>query len=295
MSFAVITDTSANLPTAYLREHGIGVVPFSYYIDGRELSCKDTEGFDGDTFYDSIRSGVKVTTSMINADRYEKCFRAALEAGEDLVYVGMSSGISGSCSCAEGVADSLRSEYPDRAIITVDTFGASLGEGLLVMLAAELRDRGFGADEARSVLEDRRAYMCQVFTVDDLMHLRSTGRLSNAAALIGRMLNIKPLLKGDTKGRIVAFRKVRGRRRSIEAMAEEYDRLVDGAAGQVIGIAQAGCRGDAEALCELLRKNHPPRDILTVEYEPVTGSHVGPGALALFFFGNPEFRGEKTL
>ena len=119
--------------------------------------------------------------------------------------------------------------------------------------------------------------------------------LSNAAALIGTMLNIKPLLKGDTKGRIVAFRKVRGRRRSIEAMAEEYDRLVDGAAGQIIGIAQAGCRGDAEALCELLRKNHPPRDILTVEYEPVTGSHVGPGALALFFFGNPEFRGEKTL
>ena len=295
MSFAVITDTSANLPTAYTREHGIGIVPFSSYIDGRELTCTNTEAFDGDTFYDSIRSGMKVSTSMINTDRYEKCFRGALEAGEDLVYVGMSSGISGSCGCAEGVADRLRAEFPDRVIITVDTLGASLGEGFLVMLAAELRDRGFSAEETGAVLEDRKGCMCQVFTVDDLMHLRSTGRLSNAAALIGTMMNLKPLLKGDTKGRIVAFRRVRGRRRSIEAMAEEYDRLVDNAAGQIIGIAHAGCRRDAEALCELLRRNHPPRDILTVEYEPVTGSHVGPGALALFFFGSREFRGERTL
>ena len=295
MNFAVVTDTSANLPTAYTREHDIAVVPFSYYIDGRELTCTDTEAFDGDTFYDAIRAGTKVTTSLINTERYERCFRPILESGRDLLYVGMSSGISGSYDCASGVARSLKAEFPEREIRTVDTLGASLGEGFLVMAAAELRDLGRGAAEAAAVLEEQKERMCQVFTVDDLMHLRSTGRLSNAAAVIGTVLNVKPLLKGNTKGQIVAFRKVRGRRRSIEAIAESYDRLVEDAGSQVIGIAQAGCRKDAEVLSALLKRNNPPRDILTVEYEPVTGSHVGPGALALFFFGERGFRGEKNL
>ncbi len=135
--------------------------------------------------------------------------------------------------------------------------------------------------------------MCQVFTVDNLMHLRRTGRLSNAAAVVGTVLNIKPLLKGNENGNIVSFAKVRGRRRSIEAIAAQYDRLVENAGDQVIGIAHADCGDDAEYLCTLLRKNNPPKDIMVVDYEPVTGSHVGPGALALFFFGSDEFRGEK--
>ena len=295
MSFAVVTDTSANLPTAYTRAHDVAVVPFSYYIQGQELTCTDTEAFDGDAFYDAIRAGTKVSTSLINPERYERCFRPILESGSDILYVGMSSGISGSYDCASGMAQSLRAEFPEREICTVDTIGASLGEGLLVMTAVELRDGGSSAAEAAAVLEERKKRMCQVFTVDDLMHLRSTGRLSNAAALIGTVLNIKPLLKGDTNGKIVAFRKVRGRRRSIEAIADSYDRLVENAGEQLIGIAQAGCREDAEALCALLRRNNPPRNILTVEYEPVTGAHVGPGALALFFFGSRDFRGEKNL
>ena len=295
MSFAIITDTSANLPTAWTREHGIAVVPFSYYIDGRELTCTDTEAFDGDAFYNAIRGGTRVSTSLINPEKYTAAFRRALSAGEDVLYVGMSSGISGSYQCAVTAADSLRPEFPDREIYTVDTLGASLGEGFLATMAVELRTEGRSAAETFAVLEEQKMRMCQVFTVDDLMHLRHTGRLSNAAALIATVLNIKPLLKGNEKGQIVSFQKVRGRRRSIEAIAENYDRLVENAAGQVIGIAQAGCREDAEYLCTLLRRHNPPRDILTVEYEPVTGSHVGPGALALFFFGRREFRGEKQL
>ena len=295
MSFAIITDTSANLPTAWTRANDVAVVPFSYYIDGREFTCTDTEAFDGDAFYDAICSGTRVSTSLINPERYTAAFRRALESGEDVLYVGMSSGISGSYQCAVTAAEALRGEFPAREICTVDTLGASLGEGLLVMMAADLRAEGRTVSEIHGILEDRKAAMCQVFTVDDLMHLRHTGRLSNAAALIATVLSIKPLLKGNTKGQIVSFQKVRGRRRSIEAIAENYDRLVEDAAGQIIGIAQAGCREDAEYLCKLLRRNNPPKEILTVEYEPVTGSHVGPGALALFFFGSRRFRGEKTF
>ena len=125
--------------------------------------------------------------------------------------------------------------------------------------------------------------MFNVFTVDDLMHLRRGGRLSNLSAIVGTVLNIKPLLKGNEEGKIVAFAKVRGRKQSIRALAQVYDRLAVDPGEQTVGIAQAGCADDARMLAELLRANRPPRQILTVAYEPVTGSHVGPGALALFF------------
>ena len=134
--------------------------------------------------------------------------------------------------------------------------------------------------------------MCQVFTVEDLKYLRNTGRLSNMAAIVGTMLNIKPLLKGNTEGKIVSFAKLHGRKRAIRAMAEQYDRMVRNAGAQTVGIAHADCQADVDYLVSLLKANNPPRDIMTVMYEPVTGSHVGPGTLALFFFGDRKFRGQ---
>ena len=193
------------------------------------------------------------------------------------------------------MADQLRDEFPDRQIFTVDTIGASLGEGLLALIAADMRDAGKTAAETAERLEYLKVGMCQVFTVDDLMHLRRTGRLSNAAAIIATVLSIKPLLKGNENGNIVSFAKIRGRRKSIEAIAEQYDRLVENAGDQVIGIAHADCRTDADYLISLLQRKHPPKDVMLVDYEPVTGSHVGPGALALFFFGSRTFRTEKHL
>jgi len=292
MSFSIITDTSANLPTPLLREHSIAAVPFHYYIKEREFACTDTEAFDSKSYYAAIREGTKVTTSLVSPAVYAEYFRVPLERGEDLLFVGMSSGISGSFGAAQLAAAQLREEFPQREIYLIDSIGASLGEGFLALRAVELRAEGMSAAQAAAQLEPLRERMCQVFTVDDLMHLRSTGRLSNAAAVIATVLNIKPLLKGNENGQIVSFAKVRGRRRSIEAIAENYDRLVENAAGQTVGIAHADCLEDAEYLISLLRRHNPPRDVMLVDYEPVTGSHVGPGALALFFFGSDRFRGE---
>lgn len=292
MSFSIITDTSANLPTAWLRNNGITAVPFSYYIDGREFKCLDTGNFNGGKFYSSIREGTKVTTSLISPSGYSDYFRIPLENGEDMMFIGMSSGISGSFQAAQLAARYLREEFPERKIELVDSIGASLGEGLLVVKAAEMRASGAGIEETAAAIEQMKISMCQVFTVDDLMYLRSTGRLSNAKAVIGSVLNIKPLLKGNGEGKIVSFAKVRGRRRSIEAVASNYDRLVSDPADQIIGIAHADCQEDVDYLCELLKRNNPPKDIMIVDYEPVTGSHVGPGAIALFFFGSNEFRDE---
>ncbi len=291
--FEIITDTSANLDCRWLEDNHIRVIPFHYYVDGQDRTCTDTEGFDGPAFYNAMRNGEKVTTSQITPQAYLDVMRPLLDAGHDILFVGMSSGISGSYGAARLAAAQLREEFPERQIETVDTLGASLGEGLLVLRAVERREEGWSLSAAAEELRSLRRGMCQVFTVDDLMHLRRTGRLSNAKAVVATVLNIKPLLKGNENGSIVSFAKIRGRRRSIEAIAEQYDQLVENADEQTVGIAHADCPEDAEALAELLRRNHPPRDFLIVDYEPVTGSHVGPGALALFFLGSRDFRKKK--
>lgn len=291
MSFAVVTDTSGNLPTRMAESYGLRVVPFIYIYDGIEHSCLDTERFDGDAFYECIRRGLIVTTSQISPETFAQVFREYLEAGQDVIFVSMSSGISGSCASAHVAAQMLAEEFPQRRVEVVDTRGASLGEGLVALEAARLRDEGRDTAEAAEALREMCERMFNVFTVDDLMHLRRGGRLSNLSAIVGTVLHIKPLLKGSEEGKIVAFAKVRGRKRSIQALAELYERLVVDSDRQMVGVAEAGCKADAQYLCSLMQNcPKPPKEILTVEYEPVTGSHVGPGALALFFLAGEGVR-----
>ena len=158
------------------------------------------------------------------------------------------------------------------------------------MRAADLRRAGKSIDEVYTELRALRHRMAQIFTVGDLRYLKRTGRLSNLEAAVGTVLQIKPLLKGDPQGRIVCFAKLRGRQRAIEAIAQRYEELVVDPETQVIGIAHADCEADAQILASMLRRSRPPKDILMVDYEPVTGSHVGPGALALFFLSNDKVR-----
>lgn len=284
--YSIVTDTSANLEPEVIQSFDMTVIPFNYYIDSNEQTCLDIKAFDGAAYYASIRAGARVTTSQVTPQRYIEYMKPLLDAGSDVLFVGMSSGVSGSYSSAEAAAAELRELYPERRIRLVDTLGASLGEGLLAIKAGELRQAGKSIDEAADELIRLRMRMCQIFTVDDIMHLRRTGRLSNLTAVIGAVLHIKPLLKGDREGKIVCFQKVRGRRSAIKAIAQSYARLVVSPDSQTVGIAHAGCIEDAELLKSLISELAPPKQIMTVCYEPVTGSHVGPGALALFFLGS---------
>ena len=283
MSFVVLTDTSGNLPNHKIREYDLHVIPFTYTINGQDFTCTDSEAFDGDAFYDRIRGGVTVTTTQISPQDYADFFEPYLKEGKDVIFVAMSSGISGSCNSAHIAADMLAETYPERSVRIIDTRGASLGEGIIAMQAARLRDSGCDVQQAVEILQDKVERMFNVFTVDDLMHLRRGGRLSNLSAIVGTVLQIKPLLKGNEEGKIVAFAKLRGRKKSIQALGQLYEKLAVNPEEQVVGIAQAGCREDAMYLAELIRHSKAPKEILMVEYEPVTGSHVGPGALALFF------------
>ena len=295
MQFIAVTDTSGNLPTRLSKDRGLKMIPFAYYIDGERFTCLDTEAFDGDAFYSMLKT-TEVKTSQINPDEYAEFFEPFLKDGKDVVYVAMSSGISGSCQSATIGAEMLSERYPDRVIEIVDTRGASLGEGLVAIEAANLRDKGLGAAEAAKQLRQYSERMFNVFTVNDLMFLRRGGRLSNLSAIVGTVLGIKPILKGGEDGRISAFDTVRSRRRSIKALASQYEKYVVNAEAQTIGIAHAACREDAEELIRLIKEGeHPPKDILLVDYEPVTGSHVGPGALALFFESCEGVRAVKCL
>ena len=286
--FRIVTDTSANLPTDYLQAEGIIVIPYTFQSGKGEQSCMDLTTFDAKTFYAQMRSGVKVTTSQIPPQRYLDVLTPMLAGGEDVLFVSMSSGISGSYASGQIAARQLREEFPERKLLLVDTYSASLGEGLLVMRAADCRREGMSIDETYKTLRALRHRMAQIFTVDDLRYLR---RLSNLEAAVGTVLQIKPLLKGDPQGKIVCFAKLRGRQRAVEAIAKRYEELAVDAQEQTIGIAHADCAPDAQILAAMLRRSSkPPKKILMVDYEPVTGSHVGPGALALFFLADENVR-----
>ncbi|MBQ4473608.1 MAG: DegV family protein [Lachnospiraceae bacterium] len=283
MAYRIVTDTSANLPTPWLEEHGVPVIPFIYIENGVEKTCMDTEAFDGHAFYEGMRHGSKPTTSQINPQMYEDTLGPILEAGEDVMFISMSSGISGSFHSSEMAAEELRERFPERTIYTIDTRGASLGEGIPVMKAVEMKEAGASIDEVYEAITKMCVRMCQVFMVDDLMNLRRTGRLSNAAAIVGTVLRIKPLLKGNELGQIVNTDIIRTRKKALTALADKYGRWVVNAKDQIVGIAHADCLKDAEFLASMLREKAEPKEILIVGYEPVTGCHVGPDTVALFF------------
>jgi len=291
MSFTVVTDSAGNLPNEIVESHKLIVIPLVYHFRNQDLTCTDISKFDGDDFYAKLKSGEVATTSQITPTNYTDVFQPILAAGHDIIYVSMASGISGTFNSANIAAAILKEQYPERKIGVIDTKGAALGEDFVAMRAAKLRDEGTDFETAVKYLNDYSKRLCNVFTVEDLLFLRRSGRLSNIASIVGTILNVKPMLKGSMEAKIVSFDKVRGRRKSIEILAHKYEALVRSPETQTIGIVHAACPQDADKLIKLISESSkPPKDIMCVGYEPVTGSHVGPGALALFFEGDENVR-----
>ncbi len=287
-SFKIVTDTSANLPSSLLEKHGIEVIPFYYGMEGEEHCCLDTEAFEdgeGEQYYAKLKAGVRVTTSQINPQTYIDFFEPILAGGEDLLYIGMSSGISNSYNSSEAAAEQLRGKYPERKIVAFDTLAASLGEGKAVLRAVGCRDKGMSMEDTIAVLEAERHDLYQTVLLDDLMFLHRGGRVSAPKALLGTVLGIRPILKGDAGGHLVVCGKTRGRKRGLEALADKYEKLIDRSRDQLVGIAYTDCPEDAYELRDMLAKIWKPAEFMVVRYEPVTGSYVGPGTVALFFDG----------
>ncbi len=283
-SFAVFADGSANLPQKMLG--GISLLPCEYTVDGEtQTYWGNIEDFDAHSFYEGLRQGKLVRTTLLNTHLFLSRFGPILTQGIDIIYISMSSGISGTYNAACMAARELMELYSGRFIHVVDSLGCGFGNGLLAVRAAELSRQGVSAREAAAILDEEVPHTCQYFTVDDLNFLKNTGRVSGVTAKIATVLNIKPVLFGDRTGHIISCAKVRGRKNSIEALAQKYEEKRVRTGPQNICISHGDCLQDAELLAGLVRAVTPDVPITICQHEPFSGAHVGPGMLGLFFRG----------
>lgn len=284
MSFAVFADGSANLPKSML--DGISLLPCEYTVDGEpQTYWGDVDSFDAHEFYDGLKIGKTVRTSLLNTQLFLSRFGTILTKGTDIIYISMSSGISGTYNAARLAAEELMELYQGRFVHVVDSLGCGFGSGLLAVKAAELSKQGMSARAAADILDQEVPHCCQYFTVDDLSFLKKTGRVSGMTAKIGTVLNIKPVLFGDPTGHIISCAKVRGRRKAIETLVKKYEEKRIKSGEQRICISHGDCLEDAEILAGLVRKITPECPITICQHEPFSGAHVGPGMLGLFFRG----------
>ncbi len=285
MAFAVFTDGTANLPGSLLE--GITLLPSEYTVDGEPRTYTgDIEHFDPKAYYDSLRSGVSVKTSLLNTGLFIEHFTPLLEEGTDVIYIAMSSGISGTYNAAKTAADQLMEEHPGRFVHIVDSHGCGFGSGMLAVRGAELSKEGKDVREAAQILDDMVPHCCQYFTVDDLNFLKRTGRVSGATALIGTTLRIKPILYGDHTGHIVSCAISHGRKKSVRMLAQKYSEKHMDLKAPKIYISHGDCIEDAESLRDMVLEITPDAEITICAHEPFSGAHVGPGMLGLFFLGN---------
>ena len=277
----IMTDNAANLPPELREQYNIREICLTYTVDGRLVD--GSAPFDGHDFYEALRRGAEVKTSMISPAAAREAIEPALAAGDDVLFLGISGGVSGTCWGVGLVAQELAAEYPGRRVQVLDTRGASLGEGLVVLEVARLAQQGADMDAIVARAETLCGKMRQHFMVDDLKFLRKGGRLSGAAALAGTLLQIKPILQGDENGKIVVRTKERGRKKAMDTLIALYNELVEDKSAPV-GISHAAAPAEALHLTTRLRQSGCTGPILSVCHEPVTGAHVGPGMLAVYFY-----------
>ena len=281
--YQIITDSGCDLPVEMQKELGLQAVSLTLLYKEQTLADSVTDEIK--TFYDGLREGETASTAAVNPDQWANAIKPSLEAGKDVLVVTFSSGLSTTYQSAVIAAEDLSKEYPDRKIRVVDSLCASLGQGLLMYYACQKRDEGMELDALADWLEDTKLHLCHWFTVDDLMYLKRGGRVSAATALVGTMLKIKPVLHVDDDGHLISKGKVRGRKASIDALADKVAQL--GRQEQdVMFICHGDCLEDAEYLKAQVQLRFGVKEVYIGYTGAVIGSHSGPGTLALFFLGD---------
>lgn len=289
MSFDIYTDSGANIPYALCEERGIRVIPFHYNADGKEYCCVEKDVPFEETakkFYDAMRAGAEISTSLLNAHTFHEALLPSLEEGKDVLLFTISSGISATFKQAQEAGKQLESEFEGRKVYVLDSANASMGEGLLALRAADLRDLGETAQTAAEWVKENAYKLNSYLTVGDLKYLKRTGRISTTLAIAGTILNIKPVLRADggAGAKIVFYEKARGRKKALAALADAYRERAIHPENQTVAICHCDCKEDAEYLAELI-KEIGAKEVIIEYYDLCTGSHVGPGTVALFFYG----------
>ena len=283
MSYRIITDNCCDFPAEMYEELNLSVVPLVVRFQGKEVSQYSEKWLK--KMYAGLRAGEEATTSAVNPQGWSEAIEPVLAAGEDALVLAFSSGLSTTYQSAVIAATELSEKYPDRKIRVIDTLCASLGQGLLVWYACKKRDEGMDFDGLADWLEEHKLNLCHWFTVDDLMFLKRGGRISAATALVGTMLQIKPVLHVDDEGHLINVSKARGRKASIEALAKKLAETGLPGENDTVFISHGDCIEDVKLLEASLKEKYGVKNIFTYYVGAVIGSHSGPGTIALFFLG----------
>ena len=285
--YTIVTDSSCDLPDQLAAELELKVVPLSLTMEGKQyLNTTDERGIAHKELYARLRAGAMAKTSAANAEDFVSVMEPELAAGRDVLYIGFSSALSATCSVGANVGQELMEKYPGRKVYTVDSLCASLGQGLFVYLLAQKKREGMEIEALRDYAEDLKLHICHWFTVEDLQFLRRGGRVSAAAALIGSILSIKPVMHVDNEGRLIPVSKVRGRKASLRAIADKVKETMLDRPDQTLFISHGDSEEDAKLVAEMI-KERTGLSLQVLNYVgPVIGSHSGPGTIAVFFIGS---------
>ena len=282
--YIIYTDSACDIAPEILKEWGVKYQNLTFRFVDEEREYQNDEMTPAD-FYACMRAGRVAKTAAINVETFKAAFEAELKEGRDLLYLGFSSGLSNTSNAGQLAANELAELYPERKILVVDTLCASAGQGLLVYLTVQKKNAGATIEEAAAYAREQIPHLCHWFTVDDLVYLKRGGRVSPAVALIGTMLNIKPVMHVDNEGHLIKVSQARGRKASLKAIVDQYDALALTPDAGTVFICHGDCMDDAKRLAGMVRDKHGVEVKLITYTGTVIGAHSGPGTLALFFLG----------
>ncbi len=283
--YIIFADSACDISPKTLDEWNVKYCSLSLVFAGSDEEYSDHE-LESKVFYDRMRGGEQPKTSAANMGKFLTCFEQFAKKGKDILYIAFSSGLSGTCNFAREAAEEVMNEYPNVNITVVDSLSASAGYGLLLYMVCQNKLKGMSIDENAAFAEKTKFKVSHWFTVDDLKYLKAGGRISATTALIGGMLHIKPVLNMNNEGKLISISKVRGRKASIKALADEYGKTAIDKENGTVFISHGDCIDDANELANILNDEYGAKVSLITNVGPVIGSHSGPGTLALFFVSN---------
>lgn len=283
--YLITTDNMTDFPEEYIKEHDLPMMSLTYFLDGVMYTAENS--LSSEEFYKKMREGCMPTTSQVNPEEAKEKLLQFLQLNKNIIHIAFSSGLSGTCNSVRIAAQELSEEIPDCRITVVDSLAASLGEGLLVHKALEKQKAGLSYDEMVNWLEENKLRICHNFTVDDLFHLYRGGRVSKAAAVLGTMINLKPVLHVDDEGHLIPLSKVRGRKKSLNTLVDNMEKQMGSyrEENDIVFISHGDCYEDALYVQEQVKKRFGIEQFLINPVGPTIGAHSGPGTLALFFMG----------
>ena len=286
MGIKIITDSACDLTRDYIKNNNIGLLSLILNLDGQAIKDDLGETLSYKDFYNKMREGATPTTSQINAHEFEEEFIKYIKNGDSIIYISLSSSLSGTFNSANIAKDNLMDEYPNSNIYLVDSLSVSVGQGLLVAKACEMRDSGIGAEEIVNWLEENKRKVIHSILIDDLNHLKRGGRISGATAAIGGLLNIKPTLFLDDEGKLIQGEKIKGKKKALRFLVNEVREKAVDTENEILYICHGDCLEEAETLRDIILEEVKFKDVIINYVGNVVGAHAGPGVLAAVFLSN---------